>query len=285
MLRPGDTSPEVERLTQTLVTLGLLDEGMQTDTYEDFVKDAVQYFQTVWMLDPDGVVGPQTEKTLTRAIEKQWAKGLPLDMAWFGSDPGEFLGGVHPRWGALSAVRGAVSWFGGPNDQGDRMYGLALLGSTLESARKRHPVASKLVLRPVSSLAPGMGLSWALDPDSAYVASRWVKRPNPDVGRIVVRNTLNGRWAVAVPVDYGPGAYAQWGDYRGQQRAVDVSFGLKKYLGLGIDQTVQIGWARDGATPTLTAKTETPGPLVTKSDPGGWGLVVLLAAVAVLMMR
>ncbi len=66
-LRLGSTGADVERLQRDLIQLGY-NIGAVDGTFDAQTEDAVKAFQQKNNLNVDGVVGPQTGRTLGAAI-------------------------------------------------------------------------------------------------------------------------------------------------------------------------------------------------------------------------
>jgi peptidoglycan hydrolase-like protein with peptidoglycan-binding domain len=68
-LGPGSQGPQVARLQQDLILLGLL-QGQPTGTYDDATRAAVQVFQARAGIttDPPGVAGPDTQRAIAAAV-------------------------------------------------------------------------------------------------------------------------------------------------------------------------------------------------------------------------
>jgi hypothetical protein len=133
-------------------------------------------------------------------------------------------------------VRGKVSHFGGPNDLPDKNgkggvkanEGLALVEpSEMESISEYF----------LPEQPPGTtGLARRLNPDMPYVACRWDYKKTPrDMLRgsmVKVTNVKTGKAVYAKPVDWGPN--------EDTGRAVDVSPGLERQLGVSTDDVVEV---------------------------------------------
>jgi len=131
-------------------------------------------------------------------------------------------------------VTGKISTFGGPKDMGvTRTEGLALI----EPPDLKNPWFSELFLP--ETTAPG--LARRLNPDKFYCAARWNYL---FTSRSLLRKSLcrietkpcacfpNGRGTFCRPVDWGPNLRTG--------RAMDLSPGLAKYLGLKTDDTATL---------------------------------------------
>jgi len=134
----------------------------------------------------------------------------------------------------IFTVTGKISTFGGPKDLGvSRTEGLALI----EPPDLKNPWFSRLFLP--ETTAPG--LARRLNPEFYYCAARWNYLFTP---RSLLRKSLciietkpcacypSGRTALARPVDWGP--HLRTG------RAMDLSPGLAKFLGLKTDDTATL---------------------------------------------
>jgi N-acetylmuramoyl-L-alanine amidase len=129
----------------------------------------------------------------------------------------------------MTTLRGKVSWFGGPDDEGvSPSEGLAFIYSV--------DMAPDLFLdyQPAGTT----GLARRLDPDEYYIACRWdydapglSKEDLLDV-RVLVRNIKTGKALVARPSDWGP--------HDETDRVADISPGLMDALDLTTDEEVEV---------------------------------------------
>jgi N-acetylmuramoyl-L-alanine amidase len=129
----------------------------------------------------------------------------------------------------MTALRGTVSWFGGPNDTGvSPSEGLAFIYDVSD--------APHLFL---SQQPPGTtGLARRLDPSKFYIACRWdydapgtSKDDLLDV-KVLVRAPKTGKEFVCDPADWGP--HVDTG------RIADISQGLMDALGIQTDDEVEV---------------------------------------------
>lgn len=242
MIKRGSTGPAVKQLQYDLARLAvakLEPDGAFGPKTEDAVKDCQRWLG----LSMDGVVGPITAAAITATLTAEWTLGSAHKLM---TDRGEIevYGGLHPdkRW--IPDHYGFASNFGGPEDSGDYMYGQACINA--ETMAQVHARYNELltydppVFRPdvTDPLPRGMGISWALNPQSYYCAMRWPRRPYPDprVHRITAQ--LDGVLVVMVPTDHGPAARLR--------RAIDLSKGAFDVLKCGTDKRrVVVGWAAD----------------------------------------
>ena len=124
---------------------------------------------------------------------------------------------------------GKTSTFGGPLDRGVKPNeGLALL----DGKNWGHYQEYFLPDQPANT----SGLARRLNPDKFSVACRWNYEATPAAAlvRILVKvtNPRNGRNANAKPVDWGP--------HRDTGRAIDMSPGLARELGLKTDEAATV---------------------------------------------
>ena len=87
--------------------------------------------------------------------------------------------------------------------------------------------------------------SWALDPESYYIAMRW-RVPGRSMGymngenpRLLVWNEATGKAVVCLRTDYGP--------HPTTKRLMDLSQGALGHLNLTTDDTARVAWASDNA--------------------------------------
>lgn len=233
------------------------------------------------ILQQDGDWGPKSERMAAKA--RAWA-GLEKRSGPLKNHEVERVGDlahgiegariIHPRlgrvpsWGKRSY---RVTYFGGPDDTGDRLYcsnlitdpgrpdrfpaelyEVGLLRSECREIKKYPVMRSKRwdrnapnglyrwVKRPVAG-------SWCLNPDSWYIALRFNRKGSNTPGRdlkyekILVRH--RGKTVCVALVDYGPG---------GAHADVDLSPGAFRFLGLNgmnnQDAKIDLAWA-DASTP------------------------------------
>ena len=135
-----------------------------------------------------------------------------------------------------TTLRGKVSWFGGPDDEGvSPDEGLAFIYSV--------DMAPELFLpyQPEGTT----GLARRLDPDEYYIACRWdydqtSKTELLDI-RVLVRNPKNGKQEIARPADWGP--------HSDTDRVADISPGLMDALGLDTDAEVEVFFPYNSTDP------------------------------------
>lgn len=68
-MRPGDEGPRIGIVQLKLIVLGYLPAGSESGVFDDATADAVRRFQADYSIFVDGVVGPQTDRSLTAAAE------------------------------------------------------------------------------------------------------------------------------------------------------------------------------------------------------------------------
>ena len=137
-------------------------------------------------------------------------------------------------------LRGKVSTFGGPDDgpsTGNRRddwktEGLALF----DSADINDPLSASLFLHG-GELLPG--LARRLNPERFYVAARWNYDRTPKEwlrrNMVIVTNPATGKRDNARQVDWGPAERTG--------RAIDISPGLARFLGLQTDDEAELAIA------------------------------------------
>jgi len=124
-------------------------------------------------------------------------------------------------------LRGKVSWFGGPDDEGvSPDEGLAFIYDVED--------APHLFL---DDQPPGTsGLARRLDPEQMYIACRWdygvYPKPSLLEHRAMVRAPSTGRFTLAYPADWGP--------HEDTDRVADISPGLMLALGITTDDEVEV---------------------------------------------
>lgn len=67
LLRQGDEGPRVTAIQRKLVTLGYLPRGSATGVFDSSTNTAVLGFQADYGLVVDGLVGPETERSISAA--------------------------------------------------------------------------------------------------------------------------------------------------------------------------------------------------------------------------
>ena len=132
----------------------------------------------------------------------------------------------QPPSGALD-LSGAVSWFGGPDDDGvDDDEGLAFI-QTVDDAPHLF-----LPYQPEGTT----GLARRLNPNVHYIACRWDYTKTPHAMLLselaLVRSKRTGMQLTAFPADWGP--------HESTGRVADLSPGLMDDLGLSTDDEVEV---------------------------------------------
>lgn len=69
LLRQGDEGPRVEVVQLKLIVLGYLPAGSATGVFDGATNSAVLAFQSEYGLVVDGLVGPETERSISAAAE------------------------------------------------------------------------------------------------------------------------------------------------------------------------------------------------------------------------
>ncbi|WP_040492642.1 peptidoglycan-binding domain-containing protein [Ilumatobacter nonamiensis] len=69
LIRQGDEGPRVELVQLKLIALGYLPAGSATGVFDGATNSAVLRFQGEYGLVVDGLVGPQTERSISAAAE------------------------------------------------------------------------------------------------------------------------------------------------------------------------------------------------------------------------
>lgn len=69
LLRRGDEGPRVELVQLKLIALGYLPVGSDTGVFDDATNSAVLTFQSEYGLVVDGLIGPETERSISAAAE------------------------------------------------------------------------------------------------------------------------------------------------------------------------------------------------------------------------
>lgn len=149
--------------------------------------------------------------------------------------------------GRAITLKGKVSHFGGPDDQGVAPdEGVALI----EPNRLDQYPAIKALFLPAQP-AGTTGLARRLDPTKSYIACRWdyTVTPKPWLRTIEVECRANGKSIKARPIDWGPGERTG--------RIADVSPAVMAALGLATDDAVDVVVPLPPAIPALPA--EAPG--------------------------
>jgi len=238
--------------------------GRRDDDFGKLVRAAVRKFQQYRLLDETGIVDPFTKAVMFDACENGWHPGMPFQHPTLGVP---VLGPYHPELGWLPDVAlgkieaGDVSWFGGPNDQVDRVYGQAYI-SGAKSPRallEKHgalvrlgllrPDVGELDKWPVTTNHKGTrmraGTSWALNPESWYIAMRWKKRGKGYINernpRLLVWSEDTGQACTVLRTDWGPAKDEN------DELEMDLSPGALKHLGLITHEMARVCWALDDA--------------------------------------
>lgn len=128
-------------------------------------------------------------------------------------------------------MKGKLSVFGGPNDEGvSPTEGLALINP--EDLASWWFRCLFLNYQPTGTT----GLARRLDPDAYYLACRWDYERTPKTmlrfAFVGLRNPLSGMMVFARPADWGPN------DRTG--RIADLSPGLARALGVETDDEIEI---------------------------------------------
>jgi len=129
-------------------------------------------------------------------------------------------------------LRGPVSWFGGPDDNGVASdEGLAFIYEVEDAPHLFLP-----------SQPPGTtGLARRLDPEKFYIACRWDYNIYPKESLLkhtaLVYAPSTGMEFVAFPADWGP--------HEDTDRVADISPGLMDALGITTDEEVEVTYPYD----------------------------------------
>ncbi|WP_423982395.1 peptidoglycan-binding domain-containing protein [Ilumatobacter sp.] len=75
LLRQGDEGPEVGVMQLKLIVLGYLPTGSDTGVFDGATNSAVLSFQSEYGLVVDGLVGPETERSISAAANSINADG------------------------------------------------------------------------------------------------------------------------------------------------------------------------------------------------------------------
>ncbi|MBS1725279.1 MAG: N-acetylmuramoyl-L-alanine amidase [Armatimonadetes bacterium] len=130
-------------------------------------------------------------------------------------------------------ITGKLSVFGGPHDKGAAPdHDLSFVSS--EELEKLWPIVGEYFL-PTQPRGTS-GTARRLDPDSFYIACRWNYSEHPVENLrtmlVSVRDPLTGRSAMAKPIEWGPEIASG--------RIANLSPGLASYLGVSIDDVVEV---------------------------------------------
>jgi hypothetical protein len=214
VLRRGETIDGVEEAQRLLAHFGI-NPGPIDDIFGGMSEAAVTEYQQRRFLAVDGEIGPQTKGDMIAAVEYGWKAGEPFPY----KDTGLMVyGGIHPQRGLIPADAGKLSWFGGPDDEGDRGYGQALIHvtpSTVEALYKQHPglvelglfrkgLSDPLPMTTCCGRSMRAGISWCLDPMSFYLAMRWARHRYPDPYHDRVAVIYGDKIVIVAPTDWGP---------------------------------------------------------------------------------
>lgn len=263
-IRPGAQGWKAEQVQRML-------EQISPDLYSgridgDFGKlstAGVMRFQQFRLLEETGTVDPLTKAALLDACERGWHPGQPFLHPTLGV---YVYGPQHPELGwlpdvALGKIESVdVSWFGGPDDRVDRVYGQAYI-SGAKSPRaliEKHdalvrmgllrPEVADLDKWPMTTNHKGTrmraGTSWALNPRSWYCAMRFKKRGehvNEKNPRLLVWSEDTGRACTVLRTDWGP---AKGPNDAGE---IDLSPGALDHLELKTHRAARVCWALDDA--------------------------------------
>ena len=252
MLRRDNPTADGVELLQWLLTSFGFQPGPHDGIFGGRTESAVIDYQEHRVLNPDGIVGPVTKADMLAAWRYGWAVGQVFPYP--GSDSGLMVwGGVHPERGPLPALSGRVSWFGGPEDEGDRGYGQALVPvhppkkakalyeqwpELVEMGIFRRGVEDPLPRVTCCGRSMQAGISWMLDPESYYLAMRWGKgkaRPDPRTNRVLIFRGKRG--VVVAPTDWGPAAWTK--------KSADLSLGAIRAIGARTGDVARFAWADD----------------------------------------
>jgi len=250
VLRRRETVDGVEELQWLLAHFGI-DPGPIDDVFGGRTEAAVMEFQERRVITVDGAVGPQTRGEVLKAHEYGWAAGTAFP---YPDNDSKLMvyGGIHPKRGRIPNRDGAVSWFGGPDDEGDRGYGQALVPvypPTVKALYDKHPqlvdlglfrkgLEDPLPMTTCCGKSMRAGISWCLDPMSFYLAMRWGRgnaRPSPYHDRVAV--IRGDKIVVVAPTDWGP---AKWTNKNG-----DLSLGAIQAIEARTGQTARFTWAEN----------------------------------------
>lgn len=254
----GDPEPidrhatgEAVRTLQSILTWMQIDCGGVDGVYGGNTASGVDTFERARVLVRDGIVDLDTKAAMLKAAESGWKLGKTF--SYLGA---EIFGGVHPVYGGMPDYKGRCSWFGGPDDAGDRIYGQALIPTdpekSVQALYSQHPDLVQMGLFREGLVDPlpqvtdwngntaQAGISWCLNPDSYYLAMRWgggSHRPNPASARVLL--LYHDKAVIVAPTDWGPAVSTG--------KAFDLSPGAMKALGTKTGITIAGMWAADSA--------------------------------------
>ena len=211
---------------------------------------AVYTYQEFRMLEP-GAVGPLTRGDMYKAYCELWTDNDPYML----DGRVKVYGTTLSPMGDIPFSYGQVSFYGGPTDCNDVMYGQAyLLESDNPSPKvfceKNMELVKLKILREEclemdsypkvqcgSREVQAKG-SYCLDEDNGLYCAIYTRSAfglyganNP---KIVIKNHANGKIAILLRVDKGP---------RPDCGAIDISEGIMRKLGLKHDGMVSVGYA------------------------------------------
>jgi hypothetical protein len=251
VLRRGEYGPSTGIWQRLMQRCGVRCGPVDND-FGGLTEAGTRRFQVHRILGIDGSVGPETKGAALHAFEENYHAGEPF--LYPGTNI-QVYGGIHPTMNRLPDDGGKVSWFGGPDDPGDRIYGQALVPvfpapATIAKLYEQHPglVDLGLFRKGLSDPLPMVtdwkgrtrqaGISWCLDPMSFYIAMRWEHDDraagiSPLHHRVIV--IANDRACVVSPSDFGP---AEWTEKDG-----DLSLGALRGLKLKTGHTARFAWA------------------------------------------
>ncbi len=248
VLQRGDIGDDVATL-QRLLLLWQFPCGPDDGIWGSRTDAAFFDAQRELSLHADGVLGGKSRARMSFAHACGFMRGQLLPIA----EGGPLAQGRHPELGWIPSRYGRMSSFGGPDDAGDRGYGQALVrvrpSGSVAALYQQHPKLVEMgIFRPGLTDPLPMttccgremraGISYALNPESFYLAMRWKRRgrPTPEHHRVLLV-TDSGKMCIVAPTDWGPAARLN--------RDSDLSPGAKDALGLRTDDYVLTAWAED----------------------------------------
>lgn len=256
ILRIGSDGKDVVSL-QKLCNL-FMDDDLTRKLDEDgkfgkLTEDAVIVFQKYRMLIPDGIAGSNTKIDMYRAFKNKWNDHEKYKIK---TEKGkiEMYGYWAPKVGFFPhQTYGEVSFFGGPTDCDDLMYGQAYLSdyntdSPRTFAEKNQDVVDIGIIRSecleideypmveCGSKSYKAGPSWCLDNENGYYCAvptdasfglYGIKNPR------IVMITKDGHVFVLLRSDKGP---------RRDLGCIDVSNVVERDANVKHDDMVIVGW-------------------------------------------
>lgn len=239
--------------------------GLVDGDFGKLTRSAVMRYQELRLLTEDGITGPITKADLVEAYSSDWFPAKSFQHPLYKV---QVYGARHPSLGMIpdsilgKTESGKISTFGGPDDKGDRIYGQAYVSgaSSPKALWERHPKLVEMgVLRKDIArldkypsvtdwrdLEHKASTSWALNPNSYYIAMRWaiagrsMGYMNANNPRLLVWSEETNKAVVCLRTDYGP--HPRTG------RLMDLSNGAMKALGLKTDRIAKVCWTLDDAT-------------------------------------